>query len=209
MRRLVVVALLAAAAVIGKVAWTGWSQWEAGIEAEGRADHHEAALRYGRVLHMYLPGSPLADRASQRLLDLADAATDRDQQRYCLEELRSGWLSVRGLWQPGQPWIDAAEFRLTGILTEDPRGNWPDRALPHEGRRAVVAAVLTERDDPILGWVLVMEAGFILWMAATARGFWLALPEEQGQPIAWGRLGRHLSVAALGYGLWLLGVARA
>lgn len=199
-------------AVILRVTISGVSEYRQATAFEEAGDHHEAAIRYGRAIRMYLPGFPIPAKAGDRLLGLAErhaAAGDRLEARFCLEELRSGFLAVRSIYQPGQRFVDEAERRLVPLMLEDPRGGWPPRALPAPERAAVVRAVLAQREEPSLGWVLVMGLGYALWLGGAAAAIWRGLPEAEGAPVLWTVVARWAGVSALGYGLWLLGVALA
>ncbi len=199
-------------AVVLRVTVSGLSELRQAEAAEQAGDLHEAAIRYGRAIRMHLPGYPVPGRAGDRLLSLAtqqEAAGDTREARFCLEELRSGFLSVRSLVQPGQRFVQEAERRLVPLMLQDPRGNWPDRALSDEQRAAVVAGVLAEREDPSRFWVLVMGLGYGLWLGGAGAAIWRGLPDQSGEPVRWGVLGRWAGCSALGYGLWLLGVTLA
>ena len=199
-------------ATVGRVAWTGWSEYSEGLELEAKERWHEAAVRHGRAIHMYLPGSPMGSKAGDRLLALAEAAASRGQPleaRFCYEELRSGFLSVRSFYQPGQRYIDLAETGLVPLMLADDRGNWPAHDLTDAQREAEVRAVLAQREDPSLGWVLLMGVGYLLWLGAAAAGIWRGLPIATEAPIEWAVLGRWCGLSLAGYLLWLLAVWQA
>ncbi len=199
-------------AVVLRVTVSGVGEFRQATAFEEQGDLHEAAIRYGRAIRMHLPGYPIPTRAGDRLLALAHdhrEAGDLLEARFCLEELRSGFLAVRSFYQPGQRFVDEAERRLVPLMLEDPRGDWPARALPTEQRAAVVRGVLSQREEPSLGWVLVMGLGYALWLGGAAAAIWRGLPEGAGEPVRWAVLARWAAASAVGYGLWLLGVALA
>ncbi|MBN93802.1 MAG: hypothetical protein CL928_06965, partial [Deltaproteobacteria bacterium] len=127
----------------------------------------------------------------------------------CYEELRSSLLAVRSTYQPGQKFIDEAEEHLTTLMLNDSRGNWPDRALPDDERRARIEAVLAQREDPALLWVFVMGLGYFLWLGGAGLAIWRGLPAEDDGEILWAVVLRFGGVSLLGYGVWALGVALA
>lgn len=199
-------------AVVLRVTVSGVGELREARAFEDGGELHEAAIRYGRAIRMHLPGFPVPGRAGDRLLALSERhreAGDLLEARFCLEELRSGFLAVRSVYQPGQRFVDEAERRLVPLMLEDPRGSWPPRALPDEERAAVVRGVLAQREEPSLGWVLVMGLGYFLWLGGAAAAIWRGLPDAEGAPVLWTVVGRWAGVSALGYGLWLLGVALA
>ena len=198
--------------VVGRVAWTGWSEYNEALEFESKELWHDAAVRHGRAIHMYLPGSPLAAKAGDRLVALAQAAEERGEvreARFCYEELRSGFLSIRSFYQPGADYLRAAEDGLTPLMLEDPRGNWPSRDKSVQERTADIRAVFAEREDPHLFWVLMMGLGYFLWLGAAARAIWRGLPIADEASVDWSSLRRWSAVSALGYLVWLLAIWQA
>ena len=198
--------------VVARVGATGLGEYRRAQGFEDIGQLHEAAVHYGRAIHMYLPLSPLGGKAATRLLALAELAQGAGQTaeaRFCYEELRSGFLAVRSFYQPGKTFIDRAEAEIGAIMLADPRGNWPERTLPDAQREAIVRAVLEEREDPSLLWVLVMGFGYLLWLAAAAAAIWRGLPAEAAAPIRWSQVRRFGALSLAGYLLWLLGVALA
>jgi hypothetical protein len=198
--------------VCGRVAWTGWAEYSEALAFEAEERWHEAAVRHGRTIHMYLPGSPLPRKAGDRLLALAEAATARGavgEARFCYEELRSGFLSVRSFYQPGAHYIRAAEDGLVPLMLTDERGNWPNKQLSPAAREAAIRAVFTQREDPNLLWVLLMGVGYFVWLGAAGLGIWRGLPVAQDAPINWPVLGRYAGGSLAGYLLWLLAVWQA
>ena len=211
-RRIAVLAALCVLVVVARVAWSGMAEARRGLAFEEEGRWHEAAVHHGRAIHMYLPGSPVPARAGDRLLALARAAEERGEPmeaRFCYEELRSGFLSVRSFYQPGRRFIEAAEEGLVPLMLADDRGNWPDRTLPRAEREAEVRAVLGEREDPALLWVLVMGLGYLAWLGAAAMAILQGLPRHDRAPIRWPIVLRWGLVSLVGYGLWLAGVAFA
>lgn len=211
-RSLTVLAGLCLLVVVLRVSWSGVRELRRAQAFEQAGELHEAAIRYGRAIHMYLPGNPVPGKAARALLALGErheGAGDALEARFCYEELRSGFLSVRSAWQPGRRWIEQAEARLVPLMLADQRGNWPARELPDEQRRAELQAVLDAREDPALGWVLVMGLGYMAWLGGAATALWRGLSEQDGLPVRWQPIRRWGAVSAAGYGLWLLGVALA
>ena len=211
-RRLGLFFAFCALVVCARVVASGTHELQAARTLEAEQRWHTAAAGYGSAIRMYLPGAPWGNQASERLLALADRAAgagDVDEARFCLEELRSGWLAVRSLWQPGQEFVDEAEERLADLILEDPRGDWPPRTLPPDRRRAVVVSVLAERGDPATGWVLLMGLGYLLWIGGAGAALWRGIPSQPDRPVRWKILARWATTSLAGYLLWLLALANA
>lgn len=198
--------------VAARVTATGVSELAEAREREARGEEHEAAVHYGRALRMYLPGSPVPQKAAERLLALAQAAKQQGRTidaRYCFEELRSGLLATRSFYQPGRTFIEIAQEELLALILEAPDGTWPDPAKPASEREAVVRSSLEAREDPSLPWVLVMGGGWVLWLGAAVRAIFAGLPSAEDAPIHWSVLRKWALISAGGYALWVLGVAMA
>ena len=198
--------------VIGRVVGSGMSELSAARTYQAAGQHHEAAISYGNAIRMYLPASPIGARASEGLIELADraqSAQQADEYRFCLEELRSGWLAVRSLWQPGSSWIAEAERRLVPLMAGDGTGAWPDPTLSATQREAVVRDVLASRDDPSRLWVVLMGLGYVLWLGGAGLAIWRGIPAAESAPVRWKTVFSFAGLSVSGYILWLLALARA
>lgn len=212
LRRGAVLAGLCALAVLARVTSSGMAELRRARADEAEGRWHEAAVGYGRAIHMYLPGSPIPGAAGERLLSLARAAEDRGEPleaRFCLEELRSGFLATRSFYQPGRRYIRRAEDGMVPLMLADGRGNWPDTSLPAAEREAAIRAVLASREDPAMLWVLVMGLGYLTWLGAAAAAILRGLPAQDDGSVRWPVIARWGAVSLGGYALWLAGVAFA
>ncbi len=198
--------------VVARVGASGMGEYRRAEQFRETGALHEAAVHYGRAIHLYLPLSTLPHKAAERLLErarAAQAAGDMEEARFCYEELRSGFLAVRSFYQPGKSTIAHAETELAAIMLADQRGNWPDRSLPVSEREALIRAALETREDPKLLWVLVMALGYLLWLGGAATAIWKGLPMHGDQGVLWQPIRRFGGASLVGYLLWLLGVALA
>jgi len=198
--------------VVARVGASSMGEYRRAEQFRATGALHEAAVHYGRAIHLYLPLSTVPSKAGEALLELAQAAQaggDMDEARFCYEELRSGFLAVRSFYQPGKRMLARAEAELTAIMLADQRGNWPDRSLAPSEREAVIRAALQQREDPKLHWVLVMALGYLLWLGGAATAIWKGLPMDAERGIHWQAIRRFGGASLVGYLLWLLGVALA
>jgi len=211
-RRLLALAAFCAIVVVGRVAFDASRNFQDGFRFEAAGEYHEAAVRYGRAIHAYLPLLPVPHRASERLVELAEEAERRGdpaEARFCWEELRSGWLAVRSAWQPGGRWIERADDGIAAILLADPAAAWPDPSLAAPQREATVRAALDAREDPKTSWVLVMGLGWALWLGAAVAAVARGIPADDDAPLRWPEIRRWALISVAGYAVWLLGLALA
>ncbi len=200
--------VVAVIAVLLRVLWGGHAECaRAGAELEaGRP--FQAALHYERAIRWYLPGSPYVGRAADALQDLAEvaeAADDPELALFAWRGLRSAAYATRSFYQPLPRRIVRAEERITALMEADPAGAWPDRALPSEARRAIIADNLQQHTDPDTLWVVVLELGFVGWMVAGGVLAWRVGRAERRRRTTW----ILIATTATGYGLWVLGMALA
>lgn len=198
--------------VIGRVGWDSSRAYQDGRQFEASGEGHEAAVRYGRSIHMYLPLLPVPHRASERLVALAQAAEVRGElaeARFCWEELRSGWLAVRSSWQPGQRWVIQAEGSIAALILADLGAEWPSPDGTAEERESTVREALAAREDPSSFWVLVMGLGWALWLGAAGTAIWRGIPADDDAPIAWSAVRNWAAISLGGYVVWLAGLGLA
>ncbi len=199
---------LCALAVILRVLVGGRVQC-ARAEAEMEAGRpYQAVLCYERAVRWYLPGSPYVGRAADALWELAREAQregDDELALFACRGLRGAAYATRSFYQPLADRIAACDEEIAALMAADARAAWPDRSLSEDQRRQVILDNLRRRDDPSTAWIVVLEAGFLAWLAAGAALAW-----------RWGRPDNALrttvalaAVFATGYGLWILGMALA
>jgi hypothetical protein len=167
---------------------------------------------YARAIRMYLPGLPTNREAAASLLALCERARaegDRDEERSCWEELRSGWLAVRSFYQPGEEYIARAEAAIAELIVAHPEGVWPDRSLPADERLLRARELLARRDDPNLGWVVVQGAAWLAWIACSVLAIVRGLPEVPGEHVRFHALSSWGAAAVSAFGVWLLALSRA
>lgn len=204
--------VLAVGAAVARTTWDAQRFGARAAEAEARGEILTACSDHGLVLHRYVPFSGAGARSSEALVRLAgDAAAKGDHltARACWEDLRSGWLSVRHVFQPGAEWIARAEGALPALYLLDERGTWPPLDLPEGERLAIVRERLQERTDPDGRWAFVLEFGFVSWIGGAVLAIVRGLPADDAGPIDGRALLRWGLCSATGWLLFLLGAARA
>jgi hypothetical protein len=205
-------ALVAAALfalVCGRVLWEGSHELSAGEAAQARGELPEAIRRLRRAAHWYLPGTPYYARAYERLEAIATQAEARGSTEPAFaawRAIRASALSTRWLIVPERARLERANRHLAALLAEmlpPPEDQGKDRARLREEH----LALLTEDRAPEPAWVLVMGAGFALWLFAVffaaTRGW-----DEQDRPHA-RTLAGAAALFAVGLALFAWGLIRA
>jgi hypothetical protein len=113
-----VIFLVALVLIWGTTFWRQWRQFNKGETARAGGDTIGAIAGYESAIHMYTPLSPLVERSSSRLWDLADELVRRGEPEKGLiayRSLRSSYCAVRGLTQPGESWIARCDERIAAL----------------------------------------------------------------------------------------------
>lgn len=199
--------VVAVVALLLRVLVGGWNECRR-AEAELDEDRpYQAVLHYERAVRWYLPGSPYVTRAARALWDLgeqAQAAGDDELALFAYRGLRASAYATRSFYQPLPRRIADAEVRITELMVANPDASWPDRTLSREERHRIIAENLQDHRDPRTGWVVVLELGFVVWVAGTFVLTWTIGRKR-------GRRTTVLLVSGIvvGYVLWIIGMWRA
>lgn len=200
--------LLAAGLVLASLAiratWEQRAAWTRAVQYEQSGDLWRAVDEYRWVLRWYTPWGPDHDDAAAALLDVAarTEATDPELAVQALDNLRSGLIAGRSLWQPRADLVAQCNERLPPLLVRvaDRRGDGRDKQLllaqfQKDYARPVGVAPLTS---------LAVGGGFVLWLLGLVLVVRRGLDAEaHWQPAGW----RWVGVAALGFALWAGGMA--
>jgi hypothetical protein len=201
--------LLGLLVVVVRVAVDSRSALRQGEEAQARGDDAEAVRRYLDAARLYLPGSPWAARALDRLDAIASAAErthDRPTARRALEAMRAAILGTRSFYTPSLARLAGVDDRLARSYAEgeDPAVD-PGASL--QSRTAWHAARLARRPGPVLGFAVVALVGLGMWLGAAVgfvrRGLDASLHLRRTPAITMGVL------FALGMALFLAGLRLA
>ncbi len=169
------------------------------VALEQSGDLRRAADEYRWALRWYTPWGPDHDRAAQALLQLGTQAAARDPELavQALDNLRSGLIAGRSLWQPRADLVERCNQTLPGLLVQvaQQRGDRRDPAK-------LLAQFTADYQRPIgvgSGISLAVSLGFLLWLGGlvgTARRGWNAAGHWQSAGWKW------LAAAAVGFALW-------
>lgn len=121
---IVVIALIAVILIWGETWFRQWRQFDRGEAALAAGDYIAAIAGYESAIHMYTPGSPLVERAAEKLWTIGEGLKgggDTEGALVAYRSLRSSFYSTRGLFQPGKEWIARCDGRIAEILER--RGN--------------------------------------------------------------------------------------
>ncbi len=94
-------------------------QFFRGEAAFAAGDSIAAIAGYEAALHMYTPGSPLNERAAEKLWtmgEIMERRGDLDRALIAYRALRSSWYAVRWLVQPGEDWIVRCDRKIEELV---------------------------------------------------------------------------------------------
>lgn len=200
---------LVAAIVCGRVLALSRAELLAGRAAIAQGRHDEGVRRLRRAAHLYLPGSPWVAEAYDALESLARESETRGQNDRALtawRAVRSSALATRWVVIPYGERLDRANRHIAHLMALLPTSA-DERETTVQSREERHLALLREDRAPEPAWVIVLAAGFALWVGALVHGArkgWDDDDRPQRGPLA-------LAGAAGGVGvvLFVLALARA
>jgi hypothetical protein len=169
------------------------------VAFEQKGDLWRAADEYRWALRWYTPWGPDHDRAAEALVQLGTRAAPRDPELavQAWDNLRSGLIAGRSLWQPRSDLVAKCNQVLPSLLLQvaATRGDTrpPDQLL---------AQFTADYQRPVgVGTPvsLAVSFGFLAWVI----GLVLAASRGTGSDGRWQRAGwRWLALASAGFALW-------
>ena len=193
-------------AVFIRVGVSGSGALERGRAAILQGDETLASHHFRESISWYLPVAPWRDDSAQALWDLHKSQVARGNLKDAVQSLsmlRAGFMAGRSLIGPDQVWRAQTDQALAPLMAQ-----WEAQAAAQEGRQvpgdlkereAHFAQVLARDTMPSRSSGLLAVLGFGLWIASIWRA-----TGAQGRS----RL-RYLGAGALGFILFLVGVATA
>jgi hypothetical protein len=178
--------------------------WSRAVEYEKSGDLWRAVDEYRWVLRWYTPWGPSHDDAVAALQDLAKRAEPDDPElaMQAWDNLRSGLIAGRSLWQPRADVVAQCNQVLPPLLVRvaDRRGDGRDKAK-------LLAQFQRDYDRPVgvAPWTsLAVGLGFALWLLGLVQVVRRGLDEDaRWRPAGWPWAG----AAVAGFALWSLGMA--
>jgi hypothetical protein len=116
---ILVIATLAFLLIWGNTWYRQWQQFNKGEEALEGNDLIAAIAGYESAIHMYTPFSPLVESSAVKLWKITQWCETRGDLVRALiacRSLRSSFYATRGLYQPGQEWIDRCDAKIAALL---------------------------------------------------------------------------------------------
>jgi len=116
---IVLIAVLAVVMFWGNTWYRQWHQFGKAEKALAGNDLIAAIAGYESAIHMYTPGSPLVNRAAERLWEItrrAEASGNPEGALIACRALRSSFYAVRGLHQPGKEWITRCDAKIEELV---------------------------------------------------------------------------------------------
>jgi hypothetical protein len=116
----VAITLVALLLFWGNTQYRQWHQFRLGEKALAAGDAIGAIAGFESAIHMYTPLSPLVERAATRLWELGESLERQGEAEKALiayRALRSSFYAARGLFQPGQDWIERCENRIPQLAS--------------------------------------------------------------------------------------------
>ncbi|MEM7447655.1 MAG: hypothetical protein AAF355_05375 [Myxococcota bacterium] len=176
---------------------------------EVAGDLEAAALHYRRAIRWYLPGSPFAEKAVQRLVRLAREADRQEERLRALRlwrSLRAAILSIRSTYLPFPKRVRLANERIASLVAMSPESA-DARSSSYDQRLQLQRRQLSESIGPAAPALCVLLAGFLLWLCGLS---WFAMHglDESGR-LKWRLAVRSVLVSLFGFTIFAVGMILA
>jgi len=116
---IIVVALVCLVLIWASTYYRQRVQFQKGEAALKSGDYIAAIAGYESAIHMYTPGSSLVELSAQKLWAIgSDFERGGNLLRALIayRSLRSSFYAARGLYTPGQQWIDRCDRKIAELL---------------------------------------------------------------------------------------------
>ncbi|MFQ5543942.1 MAG: hypothetical protein ACE5FY_06275 [Nitrospiria bacterium] len=197
--------------VVLKVYLSSMQEFKKAETAFATKDYRNAMKHYERAILWYLPFGSTVDRSAARLWEVAEIV-EREDAKLALEgyrSLRSAFYATRSFYTPGQKWIDRTDEKIASMMAKLPPYSEEEKKQTFEQRREKALDILKKPLKPDPFWSIVMEIGFLGWVAGVLLFIFKAFRRGEGsrvivkQGLLWG------GIAIVCYTLWVIGMMRA
>ncbi|MBI4823399.1 MAG: hypothetical protein HY805_04105 [Nitrospirae bacterium] len=144
-----------------------------------KASNYKLAIReYDTSMHFYVPFSPYAEKARQRLWDMAKGFEKEDKNEWAhmaYSSIRSSLYGVRSLFTPSKKWIEKCDEKLADLNVRMLLKEGSIKIEDANSERAKHLYTLKVDRAPKPLWTLLAALGFFGWLASVIfiifRGF--------------------------------------
>ncbi|MFH1018069.1 MAG: hypothetical protein V1798_07800 [Pseudomonadota bacterium] len=192
---------------VARCAWEARREYSTGRDLMARGEALEGILHLDRAIHWYFPGNPFVGRSIRALWAMGQEFEGKDGAGAlrAYEAIRGGLYAVAGIYQPYPDWLSKANERIAVLRAREEATNAPPRSM--DEALAYHRGLLEQDERPKTGWALVVEMGFLGWLASAIALIWRGYDAE-------GRMNLRRSVpwmAALTFffAIWVLGLLKA
>lgn len=190
--------------------WNARSEYEKGLSCIEKGDKEGALEHLERAITWYYPASPYASRAAELMWRMAEQEERKGNNAEAFRiygRIRSAFYMCRGLYTPGKDWIRKCEKKMALAFAGIPTDLVTEKSKTFEQRANEELALLSGpgRPDPV--WALIVELGFIGWMASITGFIFMALIRDGGVRVGLALFWGILFVCF--FLLWLIGMSRA
>ena len=200
--------LLFVSIVVIRVLYGSYSELKEGLSYVN-SDVDEAILHLSYAIKWHLPVNPFEDRALKEAIEIAKNLEKRGELKQALESyriIRGAIYSTRSFYLPHRKTIEFLNDRISDLVAETEVDS-PRWGITSRMELKYKSLLILERDlDPILFWVIVLEVGFVGWIASVLMFILKAYRN--------GRLDNRLALMFgssffLFYAAWVIGLWRA
>lgn len=195
------------AVVSVRVVTSARSELQQGERALAGGDRDLAIVHLRRAARWYAPFSPYHVRALEQLARIGGEAERKGESELALQahrSLRGAIMATRSFYVPERARLEAANQRIAALMAALPPPG-VDAGKSREQLEREHLALLTAIPGPDTFWTFVLLAGFACWVGSAFTFSVRAIDDEDRW--VWPEVRRWGGMIALGFGLFLLGMA--
>jgi hypothetical protein len=183
--------------------------WRHAEVAYQNGEPQEAIAYYERAIKWYTPLSPWVRLAVERLWDIgtqAEAGDDASLALQAYQALRGSLYAVQSFYLPYRHWIPKSEAKIAALMarTAQTEGQGSDKLAQDTAR----FTQMLQRDTAShVGWTVLTEIGFLVWVGASVGLLWCAVGAQGVW--AWRRVLLWGSGIIVGFTAWVVGMLLA
>jgi hypothetical protein len=169
----------------------------------------QAITFFDRSIHWYTPYNPYVEKSANKLWEIGRRSQQDGDVKLALiavRAIRGGFYSARSFYTPGKNWIRMCDKKIHELEELEK----VQKGLQSEAEMGVpVGEKSQEVPGPNPGWSVVVVLSFLGWVGSIIVFIFRAFGAKKEEK---GRLSRGapwLGMAAVFYGLWIIGMFRA
>ncbi len=172
-----------------------------------KAQYIRAITFFDRSMHWYTPRNPYVRQSAERLWEIGLRAKQQGDTRLALiaiRTIRRGFYAARSFHRPGKDWIKKCDAKINEFMRAKPKTP-KDSSVQHKSETPASLGAT----DPSILWTLVVEIGFLGWIAAAIGFIMFALKDSRKAKFSTSKAIVWAAISLTFFVVWLVGMMKA